>query len=398
MSKNLKSNVINNYIFSFLIRLSLTESIWMLYLAYRGMSLWQIGLLESIYHVFSLSFEMPTGMIADRFGRKISRILGRVMTFTACLLMLSSHSFGMFVLAFLFTALGNNLESGAGDALVYDSLIELGESEGYKKIKGRQEVFVQSAMLLSLVVGGAVATKSYELAYGITALIHFSSIFQAMMFVEPTVGKKEDAPVSFKVHMGESLKAIWANKHVFRYMLFIECFALFYTTLFFYLQNYMKSVGMTEYKIGFALAAVSLCSLSFSVLAHRIEPLIGQKNLIRWSSGAIILCLFGIGFTPYVVPFYLGMAMIDGLLYVSFSDYINQMIPSEYRATLLSFQSMLFSIMMILLFPVVGWVAQTWGFSASFKLIFALGVPVIAYAMIGLKKYCIQVLEVERSV
>lgn len=385
MTKNLKHNIKNNYIFSFLINLSLTESIWMLYLAYRGMSLWQIGLLESIYHIFSLSFEMPTGMIADRFGRRLSRILGRVMTFAACLLMLSAHSFEMFVLAFLFTALGNNLESGAGDALIYDSLIELDETDGYKKIKGRQEVFFQAARLSSLVVGGFVATRSYEWAYAITALIHFSSIFQAFSFVEPTVGQKDDAPSSFVRHMAESCKAIWANKHVFRYMLFIEAFGLFFTTLYFYLQNYMKAEGLSEYQIGFVLAAVSLSSLVFSVLAHRVEPLIGQNKLIRWSSAGILICLFGIGFTPFVVPFYLGMAMIDGLLFVTFSEYINQLIPSEYRATLLSFQSMLFSVMMILLFPIVGWVAQSWGFGTSFKMLFMLGVPIIIYAVLGLR-------------
>jgi MFS family permease len=385
MTKNLKHNVKNNYIFSFLISLSLTESIWMLFLAYRGMSLWEIGLLESIYHIFSLSFEMPTGMIADRFGRRLSRTLGRVMTFLACLIMLGSHSFSMFAIAFLFTALGNNLESGAGDALIYDSLLELGEENGYKKIKGRQEMFFQTAKLSSLIVGGYVATHSYELAYGITALIHFSSIFQSLCFVEPTIGCKAEAQGSFTKHMADSFKAIWANRHVFRYMLFVESFALFYTTLFFYMQNYMKLEGMTEFHIGLVLAATSLLGLTFSLLAHRIEPLLGQKRLILLSSVAILGCLFGIGFTPYAVPFFLGMAVIDGLLYVAFSDYVNQLIPSEYRATLLSFESMLFSVMMILLFPVVGWVSQTYGFAVSFKLLFVLGVPVMVNAVWGMK-------------
>lgn len=382
----LRKNIRKNYLFSFLISMSLTESIWMLFLAYRGMSLFQIGLLESIYHIFSLTFEMPTGMIADRFGRKFSRVLGRVMTLLSTLLMLSAHSFPAFALAFLFTALGNNLESGAGDALIYDTLLEIDSETEYMKIKGRQEAFYQTAKLLSLVVGGWVATHSYEIAYGITALTHFVSILQALRFTEPSIGKRDVQSTSLIKHFKESLLAIWNNRHVFRFMLFMESFALFYATLFFYMQNYMKFQGNNEFFIGIVLASTSLLGLIFSALAHKIEPLLGQKRLIGAASFSILLCLFGIAFTPFVIPFFLGMAILDGILFVVFSDYINQLIPSDYRATLLSFQSMLFSVMMIILFPIIGWIAETYSFEMSFKILFALGIPIMAYALLGLRR------------
>lgn len=382
----LRQNIYKNYFFSFLISMSLTESIWMLYLAYKGMSLFEIGLLEAIYHIFSLSFEIPTGMVADRMGRKTSRVLGRVMTFIACLMMLGSNSFFFFAIAFLFTALGNNLESGAGDALIYDSLVEIDEEKSYMKVKGRQELFFQTARLSSLMIGGYVATHSYELAYSITAVIHFSSIFQALTFTEPSAISNKEATGNFVDHVRESLKAIWENRGVFRFMLFMESFGLFYTTLFFYLQNYLKASGKNEFYIGLFLASVALLSLLFSMQAHRIEPFIGQKRLISFSCVAILICLYGIAFTPMVVPFFLGMAAIDGLLFVTFSAYVNQLIPSEYRATLLSFQSMLFSVMMIGVFPVIGYLSQVFGFSFAFKTLFFLGLPIMIYAMLGLRR------------
>lgn len=386
MKMNLSKNIRKNYIFSFLISMSLTESIWMLYLAYKGMSLFEIGLLEAIYHIFSLSFEMPTGMIADRYGRKFSRVMGRIMTFIACLLMLTSDSFMLFTLAFLFTALGNNLESGAGDALIYDTLVELDEEKTYMKVKGRQELFFQSARLSSLMIGGFVATRSYELAYSITAVIHLSSIFQALTFAEPTVGRSDKTDTNLMHHLKDSLSAIWENRGVFRFMLFMESFGLFYTTLFFYLQNYLKASGKNEAYIGIFLAAVALLSLVFSMQAHKVAPVVGQKKLITFSCYAILLCLFGIAFTPMVVPFFLGMAALDGLLFVTFSGYVNELIPSEYRATLLSFQSMLFSVMMIVVFPIVGYLSQTYGFSIAFKSLFFLGLPIMVYAMVGLRR------------
>lgn len=386
LKENLKANVAKTYGFSFLTALSLTESIWMLYLAYRGMSLFQIGLLESIYHIFSLTFEMPTGMIADRFGRKFSRVLGRIATFSACILMIASDNFFMFTVAFLFTALGNNLESGAGDALLYDSLIEVDEENQYMKIKGRQEFFFQSAKLGSLVLGGFVATRSYELAYGITALIHFVSILQSLSFTEPSLTKEIQVHGHMADHLMESLKAIWDNRHVFRFMLFMESFGLFFTTLYFYMQNYLKSGSYTEGHIGLFLAAVSLLSLLFSMLAHRIEPLIGQKRLIQLASFAIFICLLGTAFSSVPALFFLGMAAIDGLLFVTFSGYVNQLIPSAHRATLLSFQSMLFSLMMIIVFPIIGWTTEHYGFQFSFKVLFFLSLPIMGYALLGLSK------------
>ena len=62
------------------------------------------------------------GAIADIFGRKTSRTLGKAAAVIATLFMIFGNSVIFFAIAFFFTALGNNLESGAGDALVYDSL------------------------------------------------------------------------------------------------------------------------------------------------------------------------------------------------------------------------------------------------------------------------------------
>jgi MFS family permease len=150
----IERNIPKNYLYTFLWGTSLSEAIWMLYLAWRGLSLVQIGLVESIFHVTSLLMEVPTGIIADRFGRKTSRILGRGMAMVGTLLMIRSRSFGGFALAFVCIALSYNLESGAGDALVYDSLKQAGMQDRYTKVKGRQEISWQSAQILSLVASG----------------------------------------------------------------------------------------------------------------------------------------------------------------------------------------------------------------------------------------------------
>jgi MFS family permease len=160
----IERNVAKNYLFVFLSSTSLSEAMWVLYLAFRGMSLIQIGLIESVFHLTSVLMEVPTGIVADRFGRKTSRLLGRAVAMVATLLMIGSRSFWGFALAFVFTALGYNLESGAGDALVYDSLLQCGKQDRFIVVKGRQEVAYQAARIVSLVASGIVATFDYTLA------------------------------------------------------------------------------------------------------------------------------------------------------------------------------------------------------------------------------------------
>ena len=75
----LKNNINKNYIYTLLQNIDLTRGIWMIYLAGKGMSLTQLGLLEMVFHITSFLMEVPTGAVADIFGRRISRILGRVL-------------------------------------------------------------------------------------------------------------------------------------------------------------------------------------------------------------------------------------------------------------------------------------------------------------------------------
>jgi len=191
MSYNLqlKRNVYKNYVYTLLQNIDLTRGIWMIYLASKGMSLTQLGLLETIFHMTSFTMEVPTGAIADIFGRKISRILGRIFSLISVVLLLAANSFLWFAISFVFTAISYNLESGAGDALIYDSLKEIGEEEAYMKVSGRKELFYQIAGTISFFIGGYLATKSYNIAFIITIIIGILTVLQSFTFKEPKLGR-----------------------------------------------------------------------------------------------------------------------------------------------------------------------------------------------------------------
>lgn len=379
---NLKSNIKKDYLYLFLSTAGLSNALWVLYLAYKGMSLVEIGLLESVFHITAFVMELPTGIVADYFGRKTSRIAGRILACISTLMMIGATGFYGFAMAFVVQALSYNLESGAGDALIYDTLLTLKEEKDYMKIKGRQEWSYQTASIFSMLVGGYVATFSYELAYLITLGINILAILQSFTFVEPSIHEdkeKEKKTSSLRLHMKESISAVRDNKQILTYVFFIEGFSVLYTTVYFYIQNFFKAGGHSEFWIGTLIATASLASLLTSTLAYKIEKHLGPKKLIYYAGSLSLVCFGIIAFTTLDPLAFVGLAMMESMLFVVFSDYINQLIPSATRATLLSFKAMIFSIMMIILFPIIGWVGDTFSFDAAFQTVFYTAVPVILY-------------------
>lgn len=366
-------NIKKEYIFQFVRNTSFSEAIWVLFLASRGMNLIEIGVLESIFHITGMLMEVPTGFIADRYGRRTSRILGRIMSFISCLIMLASKSFYGFALSFVIDALSFNLESGAGDALIYDSLSQCGREGEYMKVRGRDEICFQLSHVISLVAGGIAATVSYDLAYGITALINLLAFGISLSFKEPQISNSAKNE-SLLQNIRRSMNAIWQNRGVLPYFLHLEIFSVYFTTVYFYFQNFLKGKGYVEYQIGLMLGITYVLGALVSSQAYKIEKLFGEKPIVIVTGilpGALFMMMAATNAEP--VAFFL-ITVLDSFMFVVFGDYINKRIPSEHRATLLSFESMLFSIMMIVFFPVIGTISEYYGFKASFWLIAGLSI------------------------
>ena len=370
----LERNINKNYAFHFMNSLDLTRGIWMLYLAYRGLTLFEIGLMETVYHISSFSMEIPTGAIADIFGRKVSRSLGKVANIIATLLMIFGGSTIAFAVAFFFTAMGNNLESGAGDALIYDSMKEIGKEKGYIKVAGRSEFLFQIASIISLIIAGYIATLSFETVYKFALVLAVATFAQSLSFTEPTIGRvahEGSFAKTFIRQLKESFRIIRNDKRVLGVILAAELFATLYTTEFFYLQNRLSSLGSTTLEIGIILAAGSLAAAIMAMQTHKLEKKFSITGIIKIASVLGIFGFWGMSIEGAERYAFFVMSAVEGMLFVAVSDYVNKLIPSQQRATILSLQSMIFSVYMIILFPIVGKIGDIYNLGISFILIAA---------------------------
>lgn len=385
----LKKNIKRNYIYTLLQNIDLTRGIWMIYLASKGMSLTQLGLLETVFHITSFLMEVPTGAIADIFGRKTSRILGRVLSLVSVVILLVANDFLWFAISFIFTALSYNLESGAGDALIYDSLKELGEEDKYMKISGNKEVFYQVAGIVSFLVGGYMATKSYGVAFTITIVVGAIALLQSFSFKEPSVGRKQEVREKENVFVNqlkESIGVVKTNPRIVSLIVFTEIILTFCTCIFFYLQNFLKGDGYNEAVIGVIYAATYVASALIAPQVHRIEKVIKEQGILLFIPFVTVACLWGIALSAYHFIFFIVLMITEEVVYVAMSDYINKTIPSENRATILSFSSMVFSFFMITVFPAVGMLGDRYSLSFAIKCLGGLGIVFVLINSILLLK------------
>ncbi|MDI6618958.1 MAG: MFS transporter [Clostridiales bacterium] len=388
MVNKLKRNVTVSYIYSFFMDLNITTAIWVLYLSYKGMSLIQIGLLESIFHVTSLLFELPTGAIADIYGKRFSVISGRILSVISCMLMIVSRNFIEFALSFIVSAASYNLDSGAAEALVYDSLKELGEEKSYKRIWGNLAFLMSIAQGMAILLGGILADIRFIYAYALGTAIQGAALIVSFNFTEPPVKNTEDESETLVRQIAKSIDVLKGRKAVLYLIIFSALLSSLEATVFFYGQKYFENISFTKTAIALIFAAGSLISALSSKAAYRIERLLKPERTLVLISAINVLSFLGMSiFMNLSAIFYLVSSVAGGIAYPVFSDYINSKIPSKYRATLLSLNSLCYSLIMICIFPIFGLMAEKIGFSITFGTIAVIYVPFIIFLMIKLKEH-----------
>lgn len=384
----LKRNVTVSYVYNFLLQLNITSAIWVLYLAFKGMNLIEIGLLESIYHLTGLVFELPTGAIADVYGKKFTIVLGRFLDIISCILMITSNSFLGFAVAFILSSASRNLNSGSAEALIYDSLKGLGQEKKYKKIWGNLAFIMSIAQGIAVLLGGILADITFIYAYILGGIVQLGALITSFNFSEPEAKKEahEGNPLLHQVII--SVRVLKVRKVIFYLILFSALVGSLGTTVFFYSQKYFSDLNYSKTIIAVICALSSLLEAICSKYAYKFEQFLKFKGTLVSIAAINIFALSGLAFVKSLsIIFFLLTSISGGLAFTIFSDYINSAIPSEYRATILSFDSLCFSIFMICVFPLFGVMAEKIGISITFGIIALLYIPIMIFLILKLRKH-----------
>ena len=362
-------------------------SFWILFFIQNGLSLLQIGLLESIFHGTSLLCEIPSGMLADRFSYKTNLYLARLASIVSSILILFGQgNFWIYALAMMVNAWSYNFDSGTSTAFLYDSAVEAGQKDRYLQISSFLSGVAEVTRTLGTVVAGffihGALSWTYLIAIGLSSL----SILLIFLMKEPESKSDEREHLTLK-RILVVVKQEWQEKPVlFYWMMAYQLVGTLMCMFYFYYQQKISDLA------GWQVSLVMLIGSLLNLFAVYVASQIGKK----WNSNQvfpILVVLTGLALLFVVIGTPLAYLLIylltNGLYAVYQPIYFNDLqgyLPSSVRATMLSINSMLFSLSMIVIFPLTGWLIDHWGLVAVFLvlgLILLLTSPIL---IIGLKR------------
>lgn len=359
----IKKQLTGLYLSSIFGSLSMTGA-WVAILAARGFSLVEIGIAETVFHITSLIFEIPSGVLADIFGRKKMLIVGTVMRMIANAIMIFSVDLPTVCLSIAFHALYYNFTSGSGEALAYDSLKSAGQEGRFERYESNQLIIYRLCGGISTLCAGFALFIGHRLAYGtglITAVIQIVILSTLQEFYGDRPENREKLTERLARCFSESLSFLVNAKRVAALMLCNALVGAVDTLLLFFLQAKLPERGLSGWGLGLALLFMEMGGILGSKLILRLKRL--RYPAVFILSAILVL----VGFlaehsTMYLIMIIGGFisAMADDALQVRTNAKIQDMLPSEQRATLTSVESFTFSVVMIVMSPLAGFVFSVW--------------------------------------
>ena len=388
MKVKLLRNIKLDYISTFITNLNMQSCIWVLYLTYCNMSLLQIGLLEGIYHITSMICEIPSGAWADLVGRKRSMLISRVCITISCIIMLFSRNFWGFALSFIIQALGNAFTSGSEEALVYDSLKCIDKEDDFIKVNGRLNMLIEVSQAIATVVGGVLAEYSYVWCYVACVVIALLSLVPVVFMTEPPILEERTEQLTgmalVKNHFKVSYQVLNNDVRIMKIIVFYSLIFASHALLFFYSQQYFYDSGYNKIQISivFLFAGIISClgALASDYLYQKLDVKIAFLSAVVI---ALTMVCYGLNIPILAVVVFIISNFFNAVLYPVESECLNRLIPSEQRATLISINSMFFSIMMIVMFPIAGMLADVWNLPI---VLMGIGIVVLCFTLIWEKK------------
>ena len=317
----------------------------------RGLNFTEIAITQSVYYFLFLIFELPTGILADKIGRKNTIILGVITKFTALIISVFSFSLIPFIFAEILFSLARALESGTGSAFLYDSLLYVKQENNYKKIQGKAYSMHLIGNTLGGIFGALIAYFSaISNIYILSAFMAVGAFFVAISFKEK-IPQPEYADIlsqelkTCSGHLFSSIKDVIKSRLIIWIILYSSLvFVLIRANLISLQQPFLLFLLMPKFIFGLVDIVISLGGALFSYFAESIEKYFGFGKTLILIPCTLFISFLGMGiFQSKFALLFLFLQMIAvGINVPIIRDFLQKQIKdSRKRATILSIESLI---------------------------------------------------------
>lgn len=382
----LERNITGYYAFKVLVGLQFLMPIWVLYLTdKRGLSLEQVTLLDAPFWLALVIMEVPTGVIADRYGRRLSLLLGTLANTIGVAIFAMADSFPIILASYLVWGAAFTLYSGANSAFLFDSLKALGRENEFGKILGRALAMVAVAGIIATLTGPlmAAATDITVPIYASAVSTGLATIVVVFLMHEPPRFDVPTEQPSYVASIRVALNTVWSSPELRTFIPLIAATLASMMAVFVFSQPFLARHGVETGNVGWFLVFSQAVGVPAALIAHRLSRRLGWRmafSLFPVLSGGVLLALWRFD-ALWIFPVIPASALLLSLFQPMGDDYVNQRIGSTHRATIISFQSLLVSLVLAPLEVGAGVIADRQGLPLGFGFI-ALFVVIICIPLL----------------
>ncbi|WP_261305628.1 MFS transporter [Paenibacillus andongensis] len=312
----------------------------------RGMTIQMVVFTEIIYALTIVLLEIPTGIMADKWGRKRMLVLSAMLRCSEFLILLYATEFWHFALVVFLAGVSRSASSGSENALLYDSLKLQGKASTFEKQLGRLNACDFASAILAALCGSLLASKfSLELNYWISLGSTLIAFALSLLLIEPAAGSEDSSveeAIPFKTYMAMSLRFFRTNPSVSIVLLSAMVTGAALGYIYEFWQLYVSRLGIPVIYFGVLSAAIMLLQLPGNLMAHVLIRWFSYKALIF-----MIMAVFAVGFTYVAISKdFIGLTamlficLFSGVMEPIASGYLHHRTNSSMRATIDSFQSL----------------------------------------------------------
>lgn len=351
----MKRNILALYIIKLSKWFTLVMPIIVLFYEDHGLGLQDVFILKSVYSIAAVALEIPSGYLADVWGRRKCLILGCILFFFGYLCYSFTSTFAAFVIAEILLGTGQTLVNGADSALLYDTTVQYKKENLYLRYEGRITMIGNFAEAIAGIFGGLLAAYSLRYPFYAQALIAFSGIPAAFALQELKIKSKIQSPVNEIVRIIKY--SLVTNRRLCYNIMFSGIIGAATLTMAWFVQPYLMYMKTPTSWFGVIWTVLNLTVGIAALYSDRVDNYFGPKKMgiliLTFVAGGYIALAFNL--TYFGLAILMVFYVIRGFATPILKGYINQITFSEMRATVLSIRNFIIRLMFAAIAPFIGW-------------------------------------------
>lgn len=349
--KNGAKNKIYYSLYAFISSFALTRGIFLLYLAYRGLSASEIAVYSIMLNAMTALCEVPTGILGDKIGTRNSVMSGCILLALHAVIMANTRNHIILIVMGGMEGIAYTFVSGSDSALLYEILEERDEQKDYLSINSKLLALQSVTMGIMIFAGGVLARYSWELVYYIQA----SAMFTAMLMLSKITNQRKADPIrkadaagneGYRQKSADRWKSFIKYNPRIVFVIFVLGFSICDGVFCGYYnmnQLVFSKVGISIAVIGTFFSASYFINSAAYILVDFILRKINRKQIFIYGllvQSVILFILVFVTDKGVFLVISIIACFIPEIIFAVADSIVQDYIISEYRATMLSIVSM----------------------------------------------------------